>query len=140
MAIWRQILTALWCAMLGGTALFLLRETLLPVLRNGASLTDLPAEMLVLFGCVAGVALFSFAAFFWVPLLIGSVVSLFVLLGFGFFQLQDMFGFDNLREVGAGWMVLAGGMMIVPSLAFVIWDHSERSRAREAQRSVHEQF
>lgn|GEM_PF-2625285 len=140
MAIWRQILTALWCAMLGGTALFLLRETLLPVLQGGVSLSDLPGGMLVLFACVAGVALFSFAAFFWVPLLIGSVVALFVLLGFGFFHLQDMFGFDNLREVGAGWMVLLGGLMIVPSLAFVIWDHGERARARAMQGSVHEQF
>jgi hypothetical protein len=140
MAIWRQILTALWCAMLGGTALFLLRETLLPVLQNGASLTDLPGEMLVLFGCVAAVAVFSFAAFFWVPLLVGSVVSLVILVGFALFQMQDAFGLANLREVGAGWIALLGAMLIVPSLAFVIWDQGEQGREREARKAVQEHF
>lgn len=140
MTIWRQILTALWCALQGGTAAWAVREALLPMIMADIPFTDLPTAIQVTLVCLIAIAAFSLLALVWIPLLIGAVVAIVILMFYAMFALGDAVSLSAAADIAVVWYALAAAFFIVPSLAFVIWNHGEKTKPQAAQKAAAAQF
>ena len=140
MSIWRQILTALWCALQGGSMAWVAWLMSAYFLGNNQTLLELPIEILIFLIGLIGLAGFSFAALIWVPLLIGAVISTLVVLILGVSMFQGVIGLDYFDGDPGINLVVFAGFLIIPNLAFVVWDRSELARSKSERESAVKAF
>ena len=133
---WRNILTALWCAMLGGQSAYLLYGTLGVIGQMGAGFSELPALLTIMIVLLGVFCVCAFAALIYVPALIGSVVAIGGITAIIVYLFSSsVSGFSALLGTGPLAMlqlIVISALIAVGSLGFVLWDRSHRT----AQRTV----
>jgi hypothetical protein len=133
MSLWRNILTALWAAILGGGAAFFVLTLLGELRGGGAQFFALPLTSQLAFLSAGVIAVSALASFVWVPMLWGAVA------GTGGLLLVALAGWQGLfpgtvpgNPSGLVAVLIPSALILVGSLGFLLWETESRQHQKKS--------